>query len=311
MAVLIDPPQWPGHGTLWSHLVSDGDLDELHEFARGLGIPRRGFDLDHYDVPASLVERAVAAGARPVSAKTLLSALQRSGLRVKQADRAAITRVRRRQFLTSEWMGLGGRLPGPRPDVESWGSLGATLLARWNEPQRVYHDEIHLEDVLLALDQFGIRGDRPAPVTLLAAWFHDAVYRGDTGGDERESAELAVAELTREGVSHSLAAKVAELILATDPARSADQAEHPLAQLLDADLAIFGASPRRYERYTTAVRKEYAHVPEATFAVGRTRILTGYLDREAIYRTPIAQSLWEERARANLTREIRQLAEQH
>jgi hypothetical protein len=51
MAILIDDPRWPAHGRLWAHLVSDSDLDELHAFAAANGIPRRGFDRDHYDVP--------------------------------------------------------------------------------------------------------------------------------------------------------------------------------------------------------------------------------------------------------------------
>jgi muramoyltetrapeptide carboxypeptidase len=50
--VLIDPPNAAGHGRLWSHLASDTSFEELHEFARGLGIPERGFDRDHYDVPS-------------------------------------------------------------------------------------------------------------------------------------------------------------------------------------------------------------------------------------------------------------------
>src|SRR5262245_52428063 len=50
--ILIDPPQVPSRGRLWSHLASDTSYDELHAFARGLGIPARGFDRDHYDVPA-------------------------------------------------------------------------------------------------------------------------------------------------------------------------------------------------------------------------------------------------------------------
>ncbi|MBN9613926.1 MAG: DUF4031 domain-containing protein, partial [Actinobacteria bacterium] len=62
MAILIDPPQWPAHGTLWSHLVSDADYEEL--------------------------------------------------------------------------------------------------IRRWNEPHRRYHDERHLEDVLFALNQLGVRGEQ-------------------------------------------------------------------------------------------------------------------------------------------------------
>ncbi|MCU1598935.1 MAG: hypothetical protein JWQ47_2674, partial [Glaciihabitans sp.] len=33
MTVLIDQPIWPAHDTLWAHIVSDSDLDELHDFA--------------------------------------------------------------------------------------------------------------------------------------------------------------------------------------------------------------------------------------------------------------------------------------
>ena len=50
MTLLIDPPNAPGHGRLWSHLVSDTSFEELHVFARALGIPERGFDRDHYDI---------------------------------------------------------------------------------------------------------------------------------------------------------------------------------------------------------------------------------------------------------------------
>jgi len=81
VAVLIDPPAWPAHRRLWSHLVSDTSLAELHGFARGLGVPARGFEGDHYDVPQEHYQAVVAAGAEPVSGRELLLRLQASGLR--------------------------------------------------------------------------------------------------------------------------------------------------------------------------------------------------------------------------------------
>jgi hypothetical protein len=85
--ILIDPPNVAGYGRLWSHLASDTSYDELHAFARELGIPARGFDRDHYDVPAEFYDDAVAAGARPVSSRYLVAALVRAGLRRrKHAD---------------------------------------------------------------------------------------------------------------------------------------------------------------------------------------------------------------------------------
>ena len=87
MTVLIDRPAWPAHGTLWSHLVSDASLQELHAFAEAAGVPRRAFDLDHYDVPAERYEDLVARGAQPVSMRQLVERLRDSGLRVRAVDR--------------------------------------------------------------------------------------------------------------------------------------------------------------------------------------------------------------------------------
>jgi hypothetical protein len=81
MAVLVDPPLWPARGRRWSHLASDVSLRELHDFAAVLGIPERGFEGDHYDVPEERYAATVAAGAIPVSSRELLRRLQRSGLR--------------------------------------------------------------------------------------------------------------------------------------------------------------------------------------------------------------------------------------
>jgi len=87
VTVLVDPPLWPRHGRYWSHLVSDASLDELHAFAARAGLPRRAFDLDHYDVPDARHADLVALGAQPVSAGELIRRLRASGLRVPARDR--------------------------------------------------------------------------------------------------------------------------------------------------------------------------------------------------------------------------------
>ncbi|HET8560619.1 MAG TPA: DUF4031 domain-containing protein [Marmoricola sp.] len=79
--ILIDPPSVPARGRLWSHLASDASYDELHTFAASLGIPTRGFDRDHYDLPAELYDVALAAGAVPVRSRELVAALIAAGLR--------------------------------------------------------------------------------------------------------------------------------------------------------------------------------------------------------------------------------------
>jgi muramoyltetrapeptide carboxypeptidase len=89
VTLLIDPPNAPGHGRLWSHLASDQSYDELHRFARALGIPERGFDSDHYDIPAERYDAVVAAGARPVSSRDLIGRLTEAGLRRRKTGTRA------------------------------------------------------------------------------------------------------------------------------------------------------------------------------------------------------------------------------
>lgn len=87
VTVLVDSPIWPRHGRLWAHLVSDSSLDELHAIARTAGIPARGFDRDHYDVPEEMIDQLVALGAVRVSGRELIQRLRASGLRVTSRQR--------------------------------------------------------------------------------------------------------------------------------------------------------------------------------------------------------------------------------
>lgn len=79
--IIVDRPVWHAHGRRWAHLCSDASFDELHAFAATLGLPRRAFHRDHYDLPEALFGDAVAAGAEVVSARELARRLRHNGLR--------------------------------------------------------------------------------------------------------------------------------------------------------------------------------------------------------------------------------------
>ena len=85
--MLIDEPLWWFRGRRWSHLVSDESYEELHAFAKAAGIPARGFDRDHYDVPSERYDDLVAAGAVPVSSREVVRRLIASGLRHRKRQR--------------------------------------------------------------------------------------------------------------------------------------------------------------------------------------------------------------------------------
>jgi Protein of unknown function (DUF4031) len=85
--ILIDLPVWPGRGRLWSHLVSDVSYVELHAFAELLGLPRRAFDRDHYDLPQQRYAQAVWLGAVPTGTRDIVRRLHAAGLRVPKHPR--------------------------------------------------------------------------------------------------------------------------------------------------------------------------------------------------------------------------------
>jgi hypothetical protein len=89
MALMLDPPNVPWRGRLWSHLASDESFEELHAFASALGVPARGFDGDHYDIPAEYYDDAVASGAEPVRSRELVARLTAAGLRRRKRPRLA------------------------------------------------------------------------------------------------------------------------------------------------------------------------------------------------------------------------------
>lgn len=287
VVVLIDPARWPAHGTLFAHLVSDSSLAELHELAQRAGLSPRAFDRDHYDVPAARRDELIALGAVPVSAGELIRRLRASGLRVTSRERPAHAAAVLRQRWPEE-------LAVAKPVRED-------LLERWSQPHRHYHDATHLLAVLDALESLSREHPVPLPARL-AAWFHDAVYDGVPGADEEASAVLAERLLAAYLPAQDVA-EVARLVRVTADHRPA-AGDETGALLCDADLAVLGGDPARYDRYVTAVREDYAHVSEQEWRVGRTAVLRSLLDREELYRTEQARTRWLAAARTNLRREL-------
>lgn len=285
MAVLIDPPRWPAHGTLFAHLVSDSSLDELHRFARLADLPPRAFDHDHYDIPASRYDDLVALGATPVTEMELIRALTGSGLRVRKQQRSP-TRAQALEMSHRSWSYLG--LPTDLRD---------DVLARWQEPTRHYHDVRHLAQVLTALGALACSD----PVVILAAWFHDAIYDGVPGQDEEASARFAEKALTTIDFPADDAATVGRLIRMTATHSPTDPQE---ATLSDADLSILGQIPGRYHVYVRDVRLDYAHVSDDGWRTGRSQVLQHLLAKEPLFATELGRDLWEAQARRNLSEEL-------
>jgi len=75
MAIYVDNVRIPHRGKLWCHMVAD-TLEELHNFARKLNIPRQGFHVEasypHYDITVELREEALLLGAMMGNRKQII-----------------------------------------------------------------------------------------------------------------------------------------------------------------------------------------------------------------------------------------------
>jgi predicted metal-dependent HD superfamily phosphohydrolase len=181
------------------------------------------------------------------------------------------------------------------------------LVAAYTAPERHYHNLEHLAEMFRVVDKLSAEVEQPAALHL-AIWFHDAVYDSRSKDNERRSGELAVDLLGPIGVPASTIERIVSMIWAT--AHTADAgppAFRDTRALLDADLAILGASEERYARYAADIRKEYSWVPEADYRAGRSAVLERFLASPRIYQTQAMADEGEQRARANLRAELTEL----
>ena len=197
---------------------------------------------------------------------------------------------------------------GGQPTEAAATAVAAELLARWSEPHRHYHTLDHLRFMLAVIDAHAAAAHDPDLVRL-AAWCHDAIYDPRTPGDgnEQASAILSARLLHRCAVPAAAITAIMRLVRLT-AGHAVGDADRDGALLADADLAVLAQDWPSYVAYAEAVRAEYAHVPDEAFRIGRSIVLRHLLELPALYRVPQLHRDWEEKARANLTRELAGLA---
>ncbi len=209
--------------------------------------------------------------------------------------------------LASAWVSAVAALGGRR---EAALASAAELAAAYAAPTRHYHSSAHVTAVLghvaVLAPAVGLSG-RDRAVVELAACAHDVVYEGRAGEDERASAAWAAERLETAGLMRADIDRVAELVERTATHRS--DGDPPAAVLCDADLAVLGADPDRYDAYVRAVRADYADVPDEGWRAGRAAVLRSLVQREPLYATPAGREAWEQRARRNLAAELASLGE--
>ena len=176
----------------------------------------------------------------------------------------------------------------------------ADIAAKYSEPGRFYHNLDHVWSVLETVDSLAL-SVRDFYSVQMAAWLHDVIYDSKAADNEERSADYA--RRLFQTLSLPPPEHTAELILKTKT--HAAEGDPDAVALLDADLAILGASESLYDAYAGQIRQEYAWVPDEEYRMGRSQVLTGFLQRPRIFSllTPL-----EPPARDNLQRELARLS---
>lgn len=189
--------------------------------------------------------------------------------------------------------------------LSSWGAAAGTaadaaadLVARYAEPHRHYHRLEHIDSMLALAERLAANIE-----VTCAVWFHDAVYEPSRSDNEHRSATYAREVLTSLGAPRDCVDEVARLVMTTVHHRP-DGGDANGKLLADADLAILGAPPDRYQQYVHDVRAEYAHVSDDDWRRGRAVVLNAFLERPRLFDAWQLFDACEAQARANLRTEL-------
>jgi len=167
----------------------------------------------------------------------------------------------------------------------------------YSNPTRYYHTLTHLKQIYTVLPTLDT-------VTEFAIFYHDIVYDVLRHDNEEQSALICQNQLNHLAVPISIIEETMQLILETKM-HNASSSRNTL--FLDADLAILGSRRVPYLQYIKNIRKEYTIYSNIEYIKGRKKVLTHFLEKERIYISDYFYEHYENRARENLEKELRQI----
>lgn len=194
-----------------------------------------------------------------------------------------------------------------RPEHFDW---TLAVLETFYRVNRVYHTIEHIDACLAIMERLALdqpEGTINKQLASLALIFHDVIYVAGQPDNEKNS--LSLLEGMRFVLNdESLVPRVAPLILAT--AHKAEEVvfgDATLAAVVDIDLSILGVGLSEYSRYVDSVRREFHHVSNEAWRVGRSGFLAQMLARRRIFTLASMRADYEAQARRNMADELKLL----
>jgi predicted metal-dependent HD superfamily phosphohydrolase len=180
------------------------------------------------------------------------------------------------------------------------------LIDAYNEEQRVYHTQYHIEDCLTLFDEIKSQLEYADSVEL-AIWFHDAVYQINSRENEELSADLFMNmsdSILRPATRH----QVYQHIIATLH-NGSEMLEHDSRYMVDIDLSSFGLPWDRFIQNSHEVRQEMSHIPDEEFYPKQCAFQQSLLKHGRFYQTDYFFKHYEQNALNNIADYFVQLRE--
>ncbi len=169
----------------------------------------------------------------------------------------------------------------------------------YSNKSRHYHNLTHIKDMIMSFDNYHNQLDNPNEI-LFSIFYHDVVYSASKKDNELKSAEYALAILSENTTLNKQ--------LVFDAICATQQHQHNEVEdinwLIDFDLKILARDWNEYQIYFEQIRKEYRIYPDFLYKPGRAKALKHFLEHEFIFQTEEFRSLYEEKARNNIEKEI-------
>lgn len=188
--------------------------------------------------------------------------------------------------------------------------LEAELRATYEAADRKYHNWLHITSLLADFHRLKDHWRHPEAVETAILW-HDFVYVALSPSNEADSAEQMLERL-KELAEPSVLADAHALIIATAshtvPNDMTAELALDCALFLDMDMAILGADRAAFDQFDSAIREEFAIVPDEVYRPRRAEVLAGFLARDDLYLTETFERGHDKQARANLQHAISRLS---
>jgi len=178
---------------------------------------------------------------------------------------------------------------------QNWLDLEKT----YSKKSRHYHNLTHLKEMIESFETYRDKLENPNEI-LFSIFYHDFVYSASKKDNELKSAEYALSVLSENANLNKQL--VFDAICATQ--QHFHNSTEDINWLIDFDLKILSKDWEDYKIYFEQIRKEYRIYPDFLYKPGRAKALKHFLENEFIFQTDEFRGLYEEKARANIEKEI-------